>query len=67
MPEIKVKGMSCEHCVAAVTKAVAGLPGVSNVEVDLASGRVSYDRAAPLPPDDLDRVIRAAGYEVVEP
>ena len=39
MPEIKVKGMSCEHCVAAVTKAVAGLPGVSNVEVDLASGR----------------------------
>jgi copper chaperone len=67
MPEIKVKGMSCQHCVAAVTKAVAGLPGVSNVEVDLASGRVSYDRAAPLPPDDLDRVIRAAGYEVVEP
>jgi copper chaperone len=67
MPEIKVKGMSCEHCAAAVTKAVAGLPGVSNVKVDLASGRVSYDRAAPIPRADLDRVITAAGYEVVEP
>jgi copper chaperone len=67
MPEIKVKGMSCEHCVAAVTKAVAGLPGVSNVKVNLASGRVSYDRAAPIPRADLDRVITAAGYEVVEP
>jgi copper chaperone len=64
MPEFKVKGMSCEHCVAAVTKAVASLPGVSNVKVDLASGRVSYDRPDPLPREDLERVIRAAGYEV---
>ena len=31
MPEITVKGMSCGHCVAAVTKAMASLPGVSNV------------------------------------
>lgn len=67
MPEIKVKGMSCGHCVAAVTKAVASLPGVSNVKVDLASGRVSYDRAAPIPREDLDRVIRAAGYDLVGP
>jgi copper chaperone len=67
MPEIKVKGMTCEHCVAAVTKAVASLPGVSNVKVDLASGRVSYDRAASIPPEDLDRVVRAAGYDLVRP
>ena len=31
MPEITVKGMSCGHCVAAMTKAMASLPGVSNV------------------------------------
>ena len=31
MPEITVKGMSCGHCVAAMTKAMASLPGVSEV------------------------------------
>ena len=67
MPEITVKGMSCAHCVAAMTKAVASLPGVSNVKVDLASGRVSYDHAAPIPQEDLDRVVKAAGFELVRP
>jgi copper chaperone len=65
MPEIKVKGMSCGHCAAAVTKAMQGLPGVRNVQVDLASGRVSYDSANPVPRDDLARVIKIAGYELV--
>ncbi len=64
MPEIKVKGMSCAHCVAAMTKAMASLPGVSNIQVDLASGRVSYDSAAPVPPADLARVVKAAGFEL---
>ena len=31
MPEITVKGMSCAHCVAAMTKALESLPGVSHV------------------------------------
>jgi copper chaperone CopZ len=65
MPEIKVKGMSCGHCAAAVTKALAGLPGVSQVQVDLASGRVTYQSTAPIPAQDLARIIKAAGYEVV--
>ena len=65
MPEIKVKGMSCGHCAAAVSRALQGLPGVSEVTVDLASGRVTYQSAAPLPPEVLARVIRAAGYELV--
>jgi copper chaperone len=65
MPEIQVKGMSCAHCVAAMTKAMGSLAGVSNVQVDLASGRVSYDSAAPIPKEDLDRVVKAAGFELV--
>jgi copper chaperone len=64
MPEITVKGMSCAHCVAAMTKAMESLPGVSRVQVDLASGRVSYDSAGPIPPADLDRVVKAAGFEL---
>lgn len=64
MPEITVKGMSCGHCVAAMTKAMESLPGVSKVNVDLGSGRVSYECAAPIPPADLDRVVKAAGFEL---
>ncbi len=65
MPEIKVKGMSCAHCAAAVTKALQDLPGVTEVKVDLAGGRVSYQSAAPISRDDLARVIKAAGYELM--
>jgi copper chaperone len=65
MPEITVKGMSCGHCVAAMTKAMTSLPGVTNVAVDLGSGRVSYESAAPIPREDLDRVVKVAGYELL--
>jgi copper chaperone len=66
MPEITVKGMSCGHCVAAMTKAMASLPGVRDVKVDLGSGRVSYECAAPISREDLDRVVKAAGFELAE-
>jgi copper chaperone CopZ len=65
MPEIKVKGMSCGHCAAAVTRALENLPGISGVQVNLADGRVTYQSAGPVPPEELARVIKAAGYEVV--
>jgi copper chaperone len=62
--EITVKGMSCGHCAAAVTKALEALPGVSRVQVDLSSGRVTFANANPIPPEELARVIKAAGYEM---
>lgn len=37
---LHVEGMSCNHCKAAVTNALKGLPGVADVNVDLASGCV---------------------------
>jgi copper chaperone len=66
MPEIKVKGMSCGHCAAAVTKAMQSLPGVRHVQVDLGSGRVGYDSDNPVPEEELARVIKMAGYELVQ-
>jgi len=65
MPEITVKGMSCAHCVAAMTKAMESLSGVNQVQVDLAGGRVKYECAAPIPREDLERVVKAAGFELV--
>lgn len=63
--EIRVKGMSCGHCAAAVTKALEELPGVSQVQVDLASGRVTFANVNPLTQEELARVIKIAGYELV--
>ncbi len=63
--EITVKGMTCGHCVAAVTKALEELPGVSQVQVDLPTGQVTFASANPIPPEDMARVIKSAGYEFV--
>jgi copper chaperone CopZ len=37
----QVTGMTCGHCVQAVRSEVAAVPGVSDVDVDLASGRLT--------------------------
>jgi copper ion binding protein len=36
-----VTGMTCEHCVNAVSGEVGGVPGVSSVSVDLGAGKVT--------------------------
>ncbi len=61
---IKVTGMSCEHCATAVRTEISSLPGVTNVDVDVASGEVKI--VAELVPDDaaLRAAIDAAGYEL---
>jgi copper chaperone len=38
--DFTVSGMTCQHCVASVTEEVNELPGVTEVDVDLASGRL---------------------------
>lgn len=43
MDEFKVEGMSCGHCVSAVTRAVKELDPMAKVEVDLASGKVKVE------------------------
>ncbi|HEX7415876.1 MAG TPA: cation transporter, partial [Smithellaceae bacterium] len=43
MKSIKVKGMTCQHCVMAVTKALGALEGIKNVQVDLKSGVATYE------------------------
>ncbi len=63
--ELKVTGMTCNHCKAAVEKAVSGVKGVSKVVVDLAKGEasISYD-ANQAGLDAFKAAIEAAGYGV---
>ncbi|QQC65121.1 heavy-metal-associated domain-containing protein [Paraburkholderia ginsengisoli] len=60
--EFKVEGMSCQHCVAAVTNAIREHDAAAQVQVDLASGRVVVDSVQPV--DTLKAAIDEAGYTV---
>lgn len=60
--QLDVQGMHCGGCVKRVTAALQPLPGVSNVDVDLAASRVTIGGAFPLGPDALVVALTAAGY-----
>jgi len=57
-----VNGMSCGHCVAAVTEELSKLDGVSHVDVDLGSGRVTVESDSPLDDDEVAAAVDEAGY-----
>jgi len=59
-----VVGMTCGHCVNAVTEEVGALPGVRDVVIDLASGAVTVSSDAPLPQDAVAAAVDEAGYEL---
>ena len=61
---ITVTGMTCQHCVNAVTEEVGAVDGVTGVTVDLATGRVDVESAAPVPADALAAAVDEAGYEI---
>lgn len=61
---VNVQGMSCGHCVASVTDEVTKIEGVTNVEVDLASGDVSISSDEPIATAAISAAIEEAGYEV---
>ena len=62
---LKVKGMSCQHCVVSVTKALSQLEGIKNVQVDLATGEVRFDNTKEVAPSRIEKAISDAGYEVI--
>jgi copper chaperone CopZ len=57
-----VEGMSCAHCVAAVSEEVGAVPGVGGVDVDLAAGRVTV-RGDGFADDAVLAAVEEAGYE----
>src|SRR5687767_10185739 len=63
--QIPIAGMTCDHCVGTVRRALEGVPGVSSAVVDLEGGRAEVtldptlvDRA------QLEEAVKAAGYSV---
>jgi copper chaperone len=65
-----VTGMTCGHCVSAVTDEISAIPGVRAVEVDLHAGAtspVTVTSDAPLDEQAVRAAVDEAGYEVATP
>jgi copper chaperone CopZ len=63
----RVTGMTCDHCVRAVTDEVSAIPGVRDVEVELVAGGESTVRVVSeesLPEDTVREAVDEAGYEL---
>ena len=59
-----VVGMTCGHCVSAVTEEVSQVPGVTGVDVDLASGGLTVTSDAPVEETAVRAAVEEAGYSV---
>lgn len=64
MKKIRVSGMSCGHCVAAVTKVLREIDGITDVTVDLEKGEATYEETHPVDPESVRDRIKKAGYDV---
>jgi copper chaperone len=63
MTEFEVQGMSCQHCVGAVTRAIQEVDPSAQVRVDLERGKVAVESSQSA--DALKEAIDEAGYTVV--
>jgi copper chaperone len=62
---LHIEGMSCEHCVKAVTDAASALPSVTGVAVDLAAGTAALDYDPALVSEaEIKEAIEDQGYDV---
>ncbi|MEU9507026.1 heavy-metal-associated domain-containing protein [Micromonospora sp. NPDC048170] len=61
----QVQGMTCGHCATSVSNEVGAIPGVSDVQVDVAAGRVTVTSEGPLETDTVRAAVDEAGYDLV--
>ncbi len=61
-----VVGMTCEHCVSAVTEEVSQVPGVVDVDVELATGGLTVTGDTDVDAASVRAAVQEAGYEVAE-
>ena len=64
MATVKIKGMSCAHCSASVTKALEELTGINDVRVDLQKGEATYSESGTVPLATIKEAISRVGFEV---
>lgn len=63
MATVKIKGMSCMHCVGSVKDALEKLDGIENVVVDLDKGEATID--GQVASETIEKAIVDIGFEVI--
>jgi len=63
---VPIEGMTCASCVGRVEKALANVPGVSGVSVNIATERAQLDTDANVALDTIVDAVKRAGYEVTQ-
>ncbi|WP_433346834.1 heavy-metal-associated domain-containing protein [Micromonospora sp. CA-111912] len=61
----QVQGMTCGHCATSVSTEIGAIEGVSDVQVELAAGRVTVTSEALLDTDTVRAAVDEAGYDLV--
>ena len=64
MKTVKIKGMSCQHCVKMVKKTLEEIDGIASVTVDLEAGEATFEETRPVDGDLIREKIKKAGYEL---
>ncbi len=59
-----VSGMTCEHCVASVSDEVLEIAGVTGVDVDLHTGRLTVTSDRPVSEGEVASAVDEAGYRL---
>ena len=65
MEKIKIQGMTCQHCVMSVTKALGSITGIKNLKVDLVKGEATFENTQNVPLLNIRQAVEEAGYKVV--
>ena len=63
MATLKINGMTCQHCVSSVTKALESIEGVTDVSVNLEASEASYTADASVPLETIKNAISKIGFE----
>jgi copper chaperone len=61
---VNVSGMTCGHCASSIREEVGSVPGVTAVDVDLASGTVTVDSERRLEAKAIKKAVEEAGYQL---
>ena len=65
MKTIKIAGMSCEHCVKAVTRVLTEVDGIKNISVSLERNEAVFDEVGPVDYDEVKKKIEDVFYRLI--
>jgi copper chaperone len=64
MEKIKIQGMSCQHCVMSVSRALSQIPGLKDVQVNLVNGEATFENVKSVSRETIRKAVEEAGYRL---